>query len=106
MPRRKNGTEAETREPDIAQPDRFVQETLASARAQAERCLDDVTTYARNSPEKALLSAVAGGYLLRMLPVTRILGAFIRFALLLLKPAAFIYGAAKLWQKVQVRSVR
>lgn len=106
MPRRKNGAESETREPVIAQPDRFVQETLSSVRAQADRCLTDVTSYARSAPEKALLSAVAGGYVLRMLPLTRILSGLIRLALLLLKPAAFIYGLAKLWQKVQVRTLR
>ena len=90
----------------MAQPDRFVQETLSSVRAQADRCLTDVTSYARSSPEKALLSALAGGYVLRMLPLTRILSGVIRLALLLLKPAAFIYGAAKLWQKVPGRTPR
>ncbi len=106
MPRRKNGATSAIREPDIAQADRFAQETLSSARAHAERCLADVIDYARTSPEKALLSAVAGGYVLRMLPLTRILAALVGVALLLLKPAALIFGVAKLWQKVQVRSLR
>jgi hypothetical protein len=33
--------------------------------------------------------------------VTSILSGVIRLALVLLKPAALIYGAAKLWQKTQ-----
>jgi hypothetical protein len=101
MARKRYGNGLEPSEPTLTQPDRFVQETLAEARAQMDRCVTDITSYAQRSPEKALLSALAGGYLLRMLPVTRILGGAIRLGLTLLKPAAFIYGAAKVWQKAQ-----
>jgi len=101
MPRKRYGNHLEPSGPFLAQPDRFVQETVAAARSQMERCLTDVTSYAQRSPEKALLSALAGGYVLRMLPVTRILAGAIRLVLVLLKPAALIYGAAKLWQKTQ-----
>ena len=66
-----------------------------------DRCLSDVTAFARRQPEKALLSALAAGYVLRMLPLMGLARFFIRFALCLLKPAAFIYGGAKLWEKVQ-----
>ena len=41
------------------------------------------------------------GYLLRMLPLSGILGALTRVILMLLKPVALIYGAAKLWQKAE-----
>jgi len=101
MATKKYGDGLEPSRPALAQPDRFVQETLAAARAQVERGVTDVTRYARQSPEKALLSALAGGYILRMLPVRCILGGFVRLTLMLLKPAALIYGAAKLWQKTQ-----
>jgi hypothetical protein len=59
----------------------------------------DLTAYTQLYPEKALLWAVGGGYLLRMLPITGILGALIRLVLMLVKPAALIYGVAKVWQK-------
>lgn len=83
------------------QPDHFIQETWTAARHEAERRLTEITTYTRQSPEKALLYALAAGYVLRILPTTQILGGVIRLALLLMKPAAFIYGGAKLWQKTQ-----
>ena len=76
-------------------------ETVAEARAQIERCVTDISGYAQRSPEKALLSALACGYVLRMLRLTRILSGTIRLALRLLKPAALVYGATKLWQKSQ-----
>jgi hypothetical protein len=101
MERKKYGDALERSAPALAQPDRFVQETLAAVRAHVERGVTDVTRYAQRSPEKALISALAGGYVLRMLPVTRILGGIVRLTLVLLKPAALIYGAAKLWQKTQ-----
>ena len=101
MARKRYGNNLEPSAPILAQPDRFVQETVAAARAQMERCVTDVTSFAQRSPEKALLSALAGGYVLRMVPVTSILSGVIRLALVLLKPAVLIYGAAKLWQKTQ-----
>ncbi len=104
--RRKVVNESEARAVVTAQPDRFVQETFDSVRTQAERCLADVTRYARRSPENTILAAVAGGYVLRMLPLTRILGGVSRLALGLVKPAILIYGVAKLWNKAQVREDR
>jgi hypothetical protein len=85
----------------LREPDQFLQQTVHEARANVNRCLSDVTAFARREPEKALLSALAAGYVLRMLPVTGLARMFIRLALCLLKPAAFIYGGAKLLQKVQ-----
>ncbi len=79
----------------------MLENTLSSARDQVDRCVDDVTSFARREPGKALLSALAGGYLLRMLPVTRILGVLLGLALVILKPAALIYGVATLWRKTR-----
>jgi hypothetical protein len=101
MARKSHGNHLEPAGPVFAQPDHFVQETVAGARAQMERCLKDVTSYAQRSPEKALLSALVGGYVLRMLPLTRILSGVLGLALGLLKPAALIYGSAKLWEKTR-----
>jgi len=66
-----------------------------------DRCMGDAVSYTQREPEKALLSALAAGYVLRLLPLAGIVKMFIRLSLALLKPAAFIYGGAKLWQKAQ-----
>jgi hypothetical protein len=88
----------------LREPDRFLEEILVTARANLERCVGDVAEYARQKPEKALLSAVATGYVLRMLPVTGLLRLFLRFALTLIKPAALIYTGAQFWHKIQPRA--
>ncbi|MEI6713205.1 MAG: hypothetical protein WCO60_05595 [Verrucomicrobiota bacterium] len=82
-------------------PEDFIQENFTAAKASVEKSLNDITAYTQLYPEKALLWAVGGGYLLRMLPLSQILGALIRIMLALLKPAALLYGAAKIWQKAQ-----
>lgn len=63
--------------------------------------MKDVVAYAQLQPEKALLWAAGGGYLLRMLPLTGLFGGLIRVLLALLKPAVLIYGAVKVWQKAE-----
>lgn len=82
-------------------PEKFFQENIHTARASVERSVKDVTAYTQLYPEKALLWAAGGGYVLRMLPLTRILHALVRVILLLLKPVALFYGASKLWQKAE-----
>ena len=84
----------------LPQPDRFVQECFAMARANMKHCHEEAAGYARQEPEKALLVALAAGYFLRILPVAAILSRILCFALALLKPATLLYGAAKLWYKV------
>lgn len=85
----------------LRDPDRFLQGVATTARADFDRCLGDAAAFARKEPEKALLSALAVGYVLRILPITSIVRLFFRFVLALLKPAIFIYGGAKLWRTVQ-----
>lgn len=63
--------------------------------------MKDVAAYAQLQPGKALLWAAGGGYLLRILPLTGILGALIRVVVSLLKPAALVYGGIKIWQKAE-----
>jgi hypothetical protein len=82
-------------------PEDFLQQNLSAARAGIEGKVNEATTYTRENPEKALMWALGGGYLLRMLPITGIFAALIRVLLALLKPAAAIYGIAKIWQKAQ-----
>lgn len=60
--------------------------------------LRDGEAYVREEPLKAVGYALAIGYVLRMLPVLGILSAFAKFLLMLLKPAALVYGAAKAYE--------
>ena len=85
----------------LENPEEFIVANYNAARARVESSVKDAAAYAQIQPEKALLWALGGGYLLRMLPLTGILRALIQVVLTVLKPAALIYGSAKLWQKVQ-----
>lgn len=86
-------------------PAHFIEDQIASASANTERCLDDIAAYTQRHPHQALLSAMAAGYALRVLPAARILGGLIRLGLIILKPAALVYGVAKLWSSLQNRAV-
>lgn len=79
----------------------FIAANLTAVRTSLERSVKDAAAYAQLQPAKALLYAVGAGYLLRMLPLSGIVGALIRALLALVKPAALLYGAAKVWQKAQ-----
>ena len=84
----------------LKEPDRFVQDTLAAARAGVDQCVADATHYARTEPIKALATAAAAGFAIRILPVRRIVNTLLHVALALLKPAVLVYGGAKVWRKV------
>lgn len=85
----------------LRSPEEFIEESLSNLRASVERSVKDVTAYAQRNPERALLWAAGSGFLLRTLPLPRILCALICFLLALLKPAALIYGAAKILEKAK-----
>ena len=82
-------------------PEQFIEDHLAALKTNAQHRLDDVVAYTQLHPHETLICAVGAGYALRVLPTTRILGGVIRLALLLLKPAALIYGVSKLWHAAQ-----
>ncbi len=82
-------------------PERFIADQLAGLKANTQRCLDDVGAQTQLHPHQTLLWALGAGYLLRMLPTTRILAGVTGLTLALLKPAALIYGASKVWQATQ-----
>ena len=84
----------------LRDPDRFLVDSVGTARANLNRCISDAAEFARREPEKALGTAVAAGYLLRMLPVAGIISLIVRVALALVRPALVIYSGAKLWQKI------
>jgi uncharacterized membrane protein len=89
----------------LKEPDRFVQDTLAAARAGVDQCVADATHFARTEPIKALAAAGAVGFAIRILPVTRIVNSLFHVALALLKPAVLVYGGAKVWQKMHAGGV-
>ncbi|MDZ4401170.1 hypothetical protein [Prosthecobacter sp.] len=68
---------------------------ITQARTTAQRAIDQTVAYAHDNPDKALLYALAAGYVLRTLPVTRVLGSVLRVALPLIKPAALCYGISR-----------
>lgn len=82
-------------------PEQFIEDQLAALKTNAQHCLDDLGAYTQLHPHQTLLSALGAGYALRVLPTARILGGVIHLALLMLKPAALIYGVSKLWHGTQ-----
>jgi len=60
--------------------------------------LQEGESYVRQEPWKAVLYASAVGYILRILPLGAIARSFVRILLIALKPAAFLYGAAKTYE--------
>lgn len=58
----------------------------------------DCESYVKRSPGNAMLTAFAAGYLFKMLPVEAIVAAQVRLALSLVRPALFVYGAAKAYE--------
>lgn len=85
----------------FADPDRFLKDTYESARTGVDRCVGEAADYAQREPAKALLSALAAGYVLRMLPVGGLVRMLISLLSLLVKPAVLCYGGAKLWKEFQ-----
>ena len=76
--------------------DGSVEEICAQARARAEAMVENVVTYTRTHPQQALLTAFAAGYVLQIVPTTRLLGGLMRLAAPLVKPALLLFGTAKI----------
>ena len=72
-----------------------IEVALTEVRTTTQRVIDQTVAYAHDHPDKALVYALATGYVLRTLPVTRVLGGILRVALPLIKPAALFYGISK-----------
>ena len=58
-------------------------------------------SYVRDNPSQAVLSALAAGFVLRLLPLGAIIGALIRLVLFAVRPAIFVYGAVALYKHFQ-----
>ena len=70
-------------------------------RQQFDGILSQTEAYVRENPAQSLLYAILAGFVLNRLGVGRILRGVVRLALLALKPAILIYGAAKLYESAQ-----
>ena len=85
----------------LREPEAYLQDRLTHVWSRIKRSRKDLLAYTELQPEKALLWAAGGGYLLRLLPLKGILGTLIRIVLALLKPVALFYGGVKAWQKAE-----
>jgi len=69
-----------------------------------KKCCADTAEKIRQAPLQSVALAGAAGFLLRFVPVFAILGALIRLALFLLKPALVVFGICKLTQLCRAKS--
>ncbi|GEM_PF-3890833 len=80
-------------------------ETLSTGAQKAQDSLQqyyaDSEQYVRKNPTKSALVAMGAGFLLAQLPLRWMFVAFIKIALLLIKPATFIYAISKLIDDVR-----
>jgi hypothetical protein len=88
-----NGAESEAR------PAGSLEEFLQPASAKLAHYRAEAVDFARRDPEKALLWALAAGYVLRLLPITRIVGLALTMVELAWKPAVLFFGGRALWEK-------
>jgi hypothetical protein len=79
----------------------FAQRGLRYTRDQFDQVVTQTEEYVRGNPTQSLLYALVAGYILNLLPLSRILGGFVRLLLIAFKPAILIYGATKLYQTAQ-----
>ena len=79
----------------LAEPDRLLDNAIGKVRDNVDQMRKDAVSYLRREPEKALLSALAAGYVLRSLPVLPIVGLLARVTVGVVKPLALSYLVAK-----------
>jgi hypothetical protein len=88
----------------FSEPDRFVDDAIEKFRVNAQQLRSDAVSYVKREPQKALLSALAAGYVLRTLPVLPIVGLLARVTVGAFKPLALLYLAAKVVGSSQGRA--
>jgi len=70
-------------------------------KAKASGTLENYENKIRESPDKAILIALAAGYCLHVLPVRSLIALPLRLTAFLAKPALLALGAVKLCEAVQ-----
>jgi hypothetical protein len=81
----------------------FPERGMQWVKEQVEAVVNETGEYVREKPTQSLLYAFAAGYILKHLPLGRVIAGLLRLLLVALKPAVVIYGAAKLYQAAQDR---
>jgi hypothetical protein len=84
----------------LEEPDRFLVEVAGDVRDRTGDIVEGAVSFARREPKEALIWALAAGYVLRILPLTRIVRFFLVVALGLVKPLSFFFGAIKTYQQL------
>ena len=74
---------------------------LRYTREHFDELLTETETYVRENPVQSIAYAILAGFVLNRLGIGRILSGVVRLALIALKPAILIYGAAKLYEAAQ-----
>jgi hypothetical protein len=79
----------------FSEPERFLDDAVERVRENAGHLRKDAVSFVKREPEKALLSALALGYVLRTLPLLPILGLLTRVAVGVFKLVALSYLVTK-----------
>ena len=68
--------------------------------------MDKTEQNIREHPDEAALLSVAAGFVLAQFPLRFLLSALVRLVLMVLKPAALLYGLFRLAEDVRDRQAR
>lgn len=74
---------------------------INNVKAKAADKRESYDAMVRQSPEKAVLTALAEGYVIHLLPIRGLVAVPLRLALFLAKPALLALGAVKACEIVQ-----
>ena len=74
---------------------------LRYTKDQFEQLLEQTEEYVRENPGRSIAYALAAGFILKRLPIGRIVSGMMRLAFIAFKPAILAYGATKLYQAAQ-----
>ena len=83
---------------DEGKHDDLAERGLRYTREHFDDLVNQTETYVRENPVQSVAYALLAGFVLNRLGIGRIIRTLVRLALLALKPAILIYGAAKLYE--------
>jgi hypothetical protein len=96
--------ETQTSAPAPQSIDAGIDAMIHKAEQSITHVVHDCEDFIRQSPTKAVVGALAAGYLLRNLPLRALLVAKVRLITALAPPALVLYGAAKVYEFIQEQS--
>lgn len=77
---------------------------LLQGKEYAEDCVQRLQSAIQEKPRVALLAALGAGFVLRRMPLGKIIGAQLKLTAGLIPPAIFAYGAAKVYETLKKSS--